>query len=73
MALKPTDTGLSDPPSQPTADVTPAQAKEVLYRAVPYLGMAKTFDFLHATNEILSGCGVRLSPPGRRPRRSASV
>jgi alkylhydroperoxidase/carboxymuconolactone decarboxylase family protein YurZ len=33
--------------------VTPVEAKEIVYQAVPYVGMAKVFDFLHATNEVL--------------------
>src|SRR5215469_4828086 len=34
--------------------VTPVEIKEIVYQAVPYVGMAKVFDFLHATNEILT-------------------
>ena len=30
--------------------VTPVEIKEILYQSVPYVGMAKAFDFLHATN-----------------------
>jgi 4-carboxymuconolactone decarboxylase len=30
--------------------VTPVEIKEIVYQAVPYLGLAKAFDFLHATN-----------------------
>lgn len=48
-----------------TAGVTPVQAKEVLYQAVPYVGMAKVFDFLHATNEELTERGVTLPLPGQ--------
>src|SRR5512141_3173145 len=33
--------------------VTPVEVKEIVYQAVPYVGMAKVFDFLHTTNEIL--------------------
>lgn len=40
--------------------VTPAEAKEIVYQTVPYLGMARTFDFLHATNDVLRGRGVQL-------------
>ena len=31
--------------------VTPVEVKEIVYQAVPYVGMAKVFDFIHATNE----------------------
>jgi len=34
--------------------VTPIEAKEILYHSVPYVGMAKAFEFIHATNEVLS-------------------
>jgi 4-carboxymuconolactone decarboxylase len=45
--------------------VTPVEAKEVLYQAVPYIGIAKVFDFLHATNEVLTKRGVTLPLPGQ--------
>ncbi len=38
--------------------LTPVEAKEVLYQAVPYVGMARVFDFLHATNEELRSRGI---------------
>jgi 4-carboxymuconolactone decarboxylase len=55
-----------------TVGVTPVEAKEVLYQAVPYVGMAKVLDFLHATNDVLTDRGLQLplekmyasSPPG---------
>ncbi len=40
--------------------VTPVEAKEIVYQAVPYVGMAKVYDFLHATNEVLTERGVQL-------------
>lgn len=43
--------------------VTPVEAKEIVYQAVPYVGLAKVFDFLHATNEVLTGRGVELPLP----------
>jgi 4-carboxymuconolactone decarboxylase len=43
--------------------VTPVDAKEILYQAVPYVGMAKVFDFLHATNEVSQKRGVALPLP----------
>ncbi|HUI92777.1 MAG TPA: carboxymuconolactone decarboxylase family protein [Chitinivibrionales bacterium] len=45
--------------------VTPVEAKEILYQAVPYVGMAKVFDFIHATNEILANRGVQLPLEGQ--------
>jgi len=45
--------------------VTPVEAKEIVYQAVPYVGMAKVFDFLHATNEVLRCRGVELPLPGQ--------
>ena len=33
--------------------VTPVELKEIVYQAVPYAGLGKVFDFLHATNEVL--------------------
>lgn len=45
--------------------VTPVEAKEILYQAVPYVGMAKVFDFLHATNEVLKARGVTLPLEGQ--------
>jgi len=40
--------------------VTPIEVKEILYQAVPYVGMARVFDFLSATNEILRTRGIAL-------------
>ena len=45
--------------------VTPIEAKEVVYQSVPYVGIAKTFDFIHATNEILESRGVKLPLEGQ--------
>jgi 4-carboxymuconolactone decarboxylase len=41
--------------------------KEIIYQVVPYVGMGKAFDFLHATNDVLTERG---SYPlkGSRPR-----
>ena len=43
--------------------VMPVEIKEIVYQAVPYVGMAKVFDFLHATNEVLAERGVQLPLP----------
>jgi len=48
-----------------TAGVTPVEAKEIVYQAVPYVGMAKVVDFLHATNDVLTERGVELPLPGQ--------
>lgn len=40
--------------------VTPVEAKEIVYQAVPYVGIAKVIDFLDATNEILTSQDVAL-------------
>jgi alkylhydroperoxidase/carboxymuconolactone decarboxylase family protein YurZ len=48
-----------------TVGVTPIEAKEVVYQAVPYVGMARVFDFLHATNDVLAERGVELPLPGQ--------
>lgn len=48
-----------------TAGVTPIEIKEIVYQAVPYLGVAKVLDVLHATNEVLTGRGVALPLPGQ--------
>ena len=48
-----------------TAGVTPVEAKEIVYQAVPYAGMGKVFDFLHATNDVFTERGVDLPLPGQ--------
>lgn len=40
--------------------VTPVEIKEILYQSVPYVGMAKAFDFVHATNEVMSSRDIQL-------------
>jgi len=45
--------------------VTPTEIKEIVYQAVPYVGMAKVFDFLHAANEVLAERGVALPLAGQ--------
>jgi 4-carboxymuconolactone decarboxylase len=48
-----------------TVGVTPVEAREIVYHAVPYVGIAKVFDFIHATNEVLIERGVVLPLPGQ--------
>ena len=45
--------------------VTPVELKEIVYQAVPYVGMAKVFDFIHATNDVLTERGIALPLPGQ--------
>jgi 4-carboxymuconolactone decarboxylase len=45
--------------------VTPVEIKEIVYQAVPYVGMAKVFDFIHVTNDVLTERGVELPLPGQ--------
>jgi 4-carboxymuconolactone decarboxylase len=45
--------------------VTPIEAKEIVYQSVPYVGIAKAFDFIHATNDILESRGVKLPLEGQ--------
>lgn len=45
--------------------VTPIEAKEILYQSIPYVGIAKAFDFIHATNEILQSRGIDLPLEGQ--------
>ena len=45
--------------------VTPIEVKEIVYQAVPYVGIAKVFDFIHATNEILESRGIKLPLEGQ--------
>ena len=45
--------------------VTPVEIKEIVYQAVPYVGMAKVFDFIHVTNEVLTERGIALPLPGQ--------
>lgn len=40
--------------------ITPVEIKEVLYHAVPYVGIAKVIDFVGVTNEFLTANGVKL-------------
>lgn len=45
--------------------VSPVEAKEIVYQAVAYAGIAKVIDFLHLTNEILESRGVALPLEGQ--------
>jgi 4-carboxymuconolactone decarboxylase len=45
--------------------VSPVEIKEVLYQSVPYVGMSKAFDFIHATNEVFTNRGISLPLEGQ--------
>ncbi|HTP11944.1 MAG TPA: carboxymuconolactone decarboxylase family protein [Anaerolineae bacterium] len=45
--------------------VTSVEVKEIVYQAVPYVGMSKVYDFLLATNEILESRGIQLPLEGQ--------
>ena len=47
------------------AGVSPVELKELVYHAVPYVGLARVFDYLHAANDVLTAAGVQLPLPGR--------
>jgi len=40
--------------------ISPVEIKEILYQAVPYVGIAIVIDFLHATNAIFTERGIAL-------------
>jgi 4-carboxymuconolactone decarboxylase len=48
-----------------TAGVTPVEAREIVYQAVPYVGMGRTFDFIRVTNDVLTERGVSLPLAGQ--------
>lgn len=52
------------------AGVTPIEIKEIVYQAMPYCGSAKTFDFIHVTNEILNNRGIELPLEGQSTTNS---
>ena len=45
--------------------VTPIEVKEIVYQAIPYVGIAKTYDFIYATNEVLERRGIKLPLEGQ--------
>jgi 4-carboxymuconolactone decarboxylase len=47
------------------AGVSPIELKELVYHAVPYVGLARVFDYLPAVNDILTAAGVELPLPGQ--------
>lgn len=47
------------------AGLSPVMVKEVIYQAVDYLGIGRVRPFLDATNDILTGRGVKLPLEGQ--------
>jgi 4-carboxymuconolactone decarboxylase len=45
--------------------VTPIEIKEIVYQSVPYVGIAKVLDFIHAVNEIFESRGISLPLEGQ--------
>ena len=63
-----------------TVGVTSVEVKEIVYQAVPYVGMAKVFDFIHATNDVLTERGAELplpvqstTRPGNRAEKGLAI
>jgi 4-carboxymuconolactone decarboxylase len=48
-----------------TVGLTPVELEEIVYQAVPYVGMAKVLDFVYAANDILTE--TRGAAPATRP------
>lgn len=46
-----------------TVGVTPLEIRESLYQVAPYIGFAKVFEALAATNEVFSAQGIKLPLP----------
>jgi 4-carboxymuconolactone decarboxylase len=45
--------------------ISPVEIKEILYQAVPYVGMARAFDFIHATNAFFRSRNIELPLAGQ--------
>ena len=45
--------------------VSPVELKEIVYQSVAYVGMARAFDYLRVTNDVLIEAGVELPLPGQ--------
>jgi 4-carboxymuconolactone decarboxylase len=52
--------------------LTPVVIKEILYQSVPYVGVAKVFDFLHATNAVFQEKGIGLPLKGQSTTTAAT-
>jgi len=47
------------------AGVTFVKVKEIVYHGVPYLGMARVFDFNEALNDLIKECDIELPLPSQ--------
>lgn len=45
--------------------LTPVEVKEIVYQAIPYVGIARVFDIIYATNEVLEENGYKLPVEGQ--------
>jgi 4-carboxymuconolactone decarboxylase len=54
------------------ARLAPVELKELVYQAVAYVGMARTFDYLHAANDVLGAAGVPLPLPPQAASTAAT-
>lgn len=54
-----------------SAGVTPVEMKEVVYQAVPYVGLGRVIDFVHLLNERLQAGGVALPLPSQATTTAA--
>lgn len=45
--------------------ITPVEIKEILYQAVPYVGIAKVIDFIYTTNEVFNERNIALPLEGQ--------
>jgi 4-carboxymuconolactone decarboxylase len=45
--------------------ITPVELKEIVYQSVPYVGMSRAFEFVHAMNEVLTEKGIQLPLEGQ--------
>ncbi len=43
---------------------TPEEIMEIVYQAVPYCGIARVFDIIYDTNEVLERNGIKLPVAG---------
>lgn len=53
--------------------VSPVEAKEALYQTIPYVGMAKAYDFVLAANEVMAERGFNCLWKDSRGRRRKIV
>ncbi|KAJ4347395.1 hypothetical protein N0V95_005492 [Ascochyta clinopodiicola] len=55
-----------------TSGVTPVEAKEIVYQAVPYVGVACALDFIASTNEVIKAQGIVLPLPPQSTTNSST-